>query len=206
MNPVSCLRGVPIVLGTLLLVPAPVWAAPQELVQQLTECARMADPAKRLECYDALARRFVETPPGPDNPKRKWGVNIKVSPIDDAKIVTLYLEAAGTEPSVEKAPFLFLRCRRGETNAYITWNKRLAHGEVVVRLGKKAAERQYWNLSTDNEATFYAGDSVAFIRSLMESDRLVAQVDLKGEGSVSAVFELAGLASAVTPLRDSCRW
>jgi hypothetical protein len=153
---VSVGRRLSIVVGACLLVSVPERAGSQDLIQRLTECARIADPAQRLSCYDTLARESTDADSGPGRADRKWGVSTKVDPIDDAKTVTLYLEAAVTEPPAEKAAFLFLRCRRGETNVYITWNRPLANGEVMVRLGKAAAKRQYWNLSTDNEATFYA--------------------------------------------------
>jgi type VI secretion system protein VasI len=195
--------GLPVVLSGVLLSSFPAGGEAQDLARRLAECSGLKDSAERLECYDALARSLTEHP---EKPTGNWGKNEKENPLDDTRTVTLWLQATSVEPAYDESAFLFIRCRSGQTSVYITWNKALANAEVLVRLGKGDLERQYWNLSTDNEATFYREDAVTFAKALMESERLVAKVSPKDSYPTTAVFELAGLATAIEPLRQTCGW
>lgn len=173
----------------------------QGIAAELIECSRIEATADRLACYDGMARAVEETLAGE---RGKWGVNVKENPLDDSRTITLYLEATNVSPPRGKAVYLFLRCRRGEMTAYITWNRALANGETMIRLGKGEAQREYWNLSTDLEATFYPHQTVDLIEDLMANEVLTAQVNPRDSIPMTAVFELSGLARAIVPLREGC--
>lgn len=193
-----------------LLVMASVWFAGsagstsgQELRDRLLDCARIQDDGERLDCFDGLAGSLQASS---EVAESGWKMNAKSDPIDDTETLTLYLAAANTTPEVEKPVYLFIRCRSGETSSFITWNRELAGAETLVRFDQAEAERQYWNLSTDSEATFQPGDGEAFVKRLMETRVLTVQVNPVDSRPLTAVFDLAGLEDAVDPLRESCGW
>jgi type VI secretion system protein VasI len=174
----------------------------RDLAGMLTECSQIEDASERLDCYDNIARGLQEA----RSARGKWGVNEQTSQLDDSKTITLYLAAANVTPPPKEPVFLFLRCRDGKTTAYITWNRELANGELMMRLGKDDPERQYWNLSSDSEASFFPAETVEFIKVLMSNRLLTAQMNPRDGLPMTAVFELDGLDTAVLPLREACGW
>lgn len=189
-------------IGIMLVIPGfsnPAGA--QGIAAELIECSKIEATADRLACYDGMARAVEETLAGE---RGKWGVNVKENPIDDSRTITLYLESSNVNPPREKPVYLFLRCRGGEMTAYITWNRALANGETMIRLGKGEAQREYWNLSSDAEATFYPDETEDLIEDLMANELLTAQVNPPDSVPMTAVFELSGLIRAIVPLREGC--
>jgi type VI secretion system protein VasI len=167
------------------------------------ECSRIEDTSDRLACYDRLAQEVDEVRSGDLG---KWRVNVRDNPRDDSRTITLYLVATNVSPPRDEAVFLFLRCRDGETTAHVTWNRALANGETMIRLGGGEAERVYWNVSSDSEATFYPGETSDFVQILLGNELLALQVNPRDSLPMTAVFELAGLDRAIEPLREGCPW
>lgn len=189
------------------LLAAVVPASGQEILRRLDACARLQDPAERLACYDAVARSLglspADLPAGQDS-TGGWGVDVKQDPMDDSRVVTLYLGAESVSPPSDREVFLFIRCRHERLEVYITWNRPLANGEVLVRMGEGPSERQYWDLSTDAEASLVPGDSLAFLHRLQEVPRLAAKVNPKDSTPVTAVFRLDGLSAMLGKLPAAC--
>lgn len=189
------------------LLPAPRPASGQEILRRMDACAQLEDPAERLACYDALARSLGLNPSPPRTAADStgdWGVNVKQDPLDDSRVVTLYLGAESLSPPSDREVFLFVRCRHRELEIYITWDRPLANGEVLVRLGEGPSERQYWNLSTDAEASLVPGDSGAFLRRLLAVPRLVAKVNPRDSVPMTAVFRLDGLSTVMGRVPTDC--
>ena len=102
---------------------------------------------------------------------------------------------------------LVLRCKSNKTEAYINWRDYLgSEAHVTWRIGAEDARTGRWVLSTDEKATFYPYDDIAFIRQLLNADRLVAQVTPYSETPVTAVFDLTGLTNVIIPLQEACGW
>lgn len=103
---------------------------------------------------------------------------------------------------------LILRCKSNKTEAYINWQDYLgSDAYVTTRIGDQDARNRKWSLSTDSQATFYpGGGDISFIKRLMDSDRLVAQVTPYNESPVTAVFDIRGLEEEIEPLREACNW
>lgn len=140
-------------------------------------------------------------------PLTAWMVDTSTNPLDDSKTVILQNEATEGGTRWGNKPTLVLRCQSNKTNAYINWGDYLGdRPKVTTRLGDQPAETRYWTSSTDDRATFFPGNDVAFIKSLMEVDRLVAQVTPYNESPVTAVFNLAGLTDEIVPLQEACGW
>ena len=128
--------------------------------------------------------------------------------MDDTRTVVLSLRASGGQSTRGEPILLVLRCRSGETEAFIRWNDYLGLDEarVTTRIGNAKAETRSWNISTDNLATFYRRNDVEFIKALLNTDRFLAQVTPYGENPVTATFDITGLSIAVVPLRETCGW
>lgn len=135
-----------------------------------------------------------------------WEVSQTANPIDDSPTVVLSIDAGSPSSSLRSAPSLILRCKSKNVDVYINWRQFLGSDEtdVTVRLGRAAATRNSWGLSTDNEATFYPGRASTFITQLMSVDTLVAMTTPYSESPVTAVFAVSGLSSKIAPLREAC--
>ncbi len=182
------------------------------LSQEIAKCAAISSDLERLVCFDTLARAQ-----GLDRPQPRavptadvgaWQVRDEVNPLDDTRTVDLALVATGGTAPDDRQVILNIRCHGGETELYINWRSHLGSGaQVATRIGTGAVDRRPWNLSSNQQATFYPrNDAVAFIKALMTADRLVAQVSPSAGNPVTAVFETPGLENAVKPLRQACRW
>jgi type VI secretion system protein VasI len=180
--------------------------------EEIAKCAAHKASAERLVCFDSLAKSI-----GVDKPtttvtagKGKWLVRSDKSPINDSTNVFLSLNAEQAVRSGYKTvtPTLIIRCSEGKTNVYITWDLYLGleSTTMLTRLDKEAAVSKTWAISTDNKAVFVSGSDVAFAKSLMAHQSLLAQITPYGESPVMTTFDVGGLTEAVKPLREACKW
>jgi len=166
----------------------------------------------RLECYDQLARRNnlmgQQSNAVPAVGVGKWSVSDKTNPIDDTRTVVLVLEATTGKSRSRQEVRLVLRCQSKKTEAYINWHEFLGtkSAEVTYRIGNAKAIKSTWSLSTDNKASFFPGDPVAFMKDLSEETTFVAQVTPYMESPLTASFDTTGLVNAIKPLRQTCGW
>lgn len=138
----------------------------------------------------------------------KWSASVQTNPIDDTKTVTLYLTANEGKSHMGRMINLVIRCKSNTTELIISWWDYLGLNEtsVITRVGNATAEQKMWSLSSNNTATFYPGSPIAFIKSLMSADKLVAQVTPYNESPVTAIFDIRGLTAAIRPLQETCGW
>lgn len=139
-----------------------------------------------------------------------WLVKDEVSPIDDSRNVTLMkaAEAPETRNRLGESRALVIRCKERRTEVYISWGDYLGLEEtgVLTRHDAQGAATQAWRISSDHQATFYPWNPVEYARRLSTHQKLVAQVTPYGENPVLVTFDLTGLAEALHPLQDACRW
>jgi hypothetical protein len=138
-----------------------------------------------------------------------WTLKEDTDPLDDSPVVILSNEASSGRVSLGDAPTLLLRCQKGRSEAYINWGTYLgSDGTIAVsyRIGSAPQQRSRWGMSTSNRATFFPGRDIDFIKSLVEADRLVAQVTPYSESPVTAIFDLAGIQDHIGKLREACGW
>ena len=104
---------------------------------------------------------------------------------------------------------LIVRCARGETEVFVSWNDYLGSDSLVpvsVRVDDGSVTDDFWYASTDNTATFYPDDEITFINRLSWAQRLVLQTTPYNEGPTTAVFDLAGMENAIANVREACDW
>jgi type VI secretion system protein VasI len=182
----------------------------------VARCAALPSPTERLTCYDALAIKLGVTGgkstliSPPSKGTGKWSVRTETSPIEDSKNAYLSLESddmiRGAIGSAQ--PSLTARCKENKTEVFVTWGVYLGLEEtdVLVRLDSEKATRSSWSNSTDNQATFYGGSDIAFLKQLTGHQKLLLEVTPYGESPAMVSFDIQGLSEAIRPLQEACGW
>jgi type VI secretion system protein VasI len=178
--------------------------------KEYAKCAFIEGDLARLECFDNLAKvkkldgRQVQ--PTSIAGKGKWQVSVDVNPVDDSKTVTLVLDADSGKNRWGNAVFLVARCKSNSTDLYIGWNDYLgSEASILTRIGDNKAVTNRWTLSTDKKASFHR-KAIPFLKEMLTSPKLVAQVTPYNESPVTAIFNTSGLENAIKPLRETCSW
>ena len=178
--------------------------------KEIALCAAKDGDLDRLECYDSIARKNGLDGPqdistGPES-EGKWQTSKKQNPIDDSITATAVLAADSGNSRFGNPIALVVRCSSTGTVLYINWQDYLgSSADVTFRIGKAAAERREWQLSTDSQATF-ANNPIKKLKTMLEARKLVAQVTPYNESPVTAIFDLTGIKKAVGPIRETCAW
>jgi type VI secretion system protein VasI len=170
----------------------------------------MEGDLSRLECFDSLAKKKNldgrQVQPTSITGKGKWNVSVDVNPIDDSKTVTLILDADSGASRWGKPVYLVARCQSNATDLYIGWSDFLgSEADVLTRVGDNKAITQRWSMSTDKKATFHS-KPIPFLKEMLTSSKMVAQVTPYNESPVTAIFNTSGLDNAIKPLRETCNW
>lgn len=192
---------------TLFLFSTTSLAATQE--KDLAKCAVITADLDRLECFDSLtkAKKLNTKQPLPTTEGNgKWNVSWTKNPVDDSKTVTLVLDADSGRSRWGNNISMVARCKSNKTNLYINWNDYLGRkARVLSRIGSNKAVTRTWSISTDSKATFHPRP-ISFLKEMMKSDKLVAQITPYNESPVTAIFNTAGLVNAIKLLRETCHW
>ncbi len=178
--------------------------------KEYAKCAVIEGDLARLECFDNLAQEKNldgrQLQPTSIAGKGKWNVSVDVNPIDDSKTVTLVLDADSGRNRWGNPVYLVARCKSNTTDLYIGWNDYLgSEADVLTRVGDNKAITQRWSMSTDKKATFHR-KPIPFLKEMLTSSKMVAQVTPYNESPVTAIFNTSGLENAIKPLRETCSW
>lgn len=132
-----------------------------------------------------------------------WVVGeIESDPITDAAAATSILPAEGSSTIA-----LIVRCRAPITEVFIGWSDYLADNDrVTLRLDDEEPVERSWPMSTDSTATFYPGNGDTFAKTLLAHEVMVARVTPYNSGPLTATFQLAGIETALAPVREACGW
>ena len=199
-----------IYMGCLFFVlQTPVEAATIEEV--LAYCRAQTEADKRLACFDELARAVAEgevLPNLPSSGTGQWEVSQELSPIDDSRNVYMRLEAEDEGYAAKSRPALMVRCTEGEINVFISFDSRLSYGddkiEILSRFDQQPAKKNDWGLSTDRKAIFTPHSAAFWAIKIERAQKLFVRLTPSEENPISAIFNLAGSAEAMRPLRESC--
>ncbi|GLW38693.1 hypothetical protein Pcaca04_26290 [Pectobacterium carotovorum subsp. carotovorum] len=193
----------------------PTYTKNDQKLESRDQCPDEKNGTKRLACYDRFfstkfdkSKAVIE--PTPED-KGNWHVSTKISPIDDSQNVFISLEAneSFVGPFGERVkPTLYVLCREKKTELLINWDVYLGLDETTMlhRLDKQKAVNRTWSISTDTKAVFYSGRAIDFIKSLMSSEKMYAQITPYNENPVAATFNLQGLSGTIKPLQKACGW
>ena len=197
------MRQILLVAASLLLA-ANASAAINE--KEYAKCAIVEGDQARLECFDNLTAakklNVRQVKPASFVGKGKWYVSVD----SDTKAVTLTLNADSGKNRWGKPVYLVARCKNNTTDLYIGWNDYLGReASVQTQVGTHKEITQSWNMSTDKNTTYH-NEPIPFIKEMLDSSKLVTQVTLYNKSSVTAVFNTAGLANIIKPLRERCGW
>lgn len=211
-----------LVISILIIFSIPIFAETstntytvEELTKEIAKCAAIKGDLERLEAYDSLSRLLGVAYPRVIYPDvkgtGKWISNKKINPIDDTPTVKFILRSDSGKSTYGGSIYLKLRYYNGKTDVIIDWdsivgNMLSGEVEVLTRIGDEKAITLNWGGSTDYKATFYPGNSVEFIRKLMNTDKLVAQATPYFENPITAIFDIRGLKDAIEQFNDTLHW
>lgn len=181
------------------------------LVREIGACAAIADGPRRLEAYDALAKK-LGVGRKPVEGMGKWNVKTTVSPIDDSQTVLASLEA-DPESTIRlkggQLPQLVVRCKQGEIDAYTITGaraeKEMKEGKatVTLRYDKETAFDVLMDQSTDGDALFWP-DARASARKMLQAERLIVVFTPENASPALIQFDLRGFAVVHKQLEEAC--
>lgn len=184
--------------------------------REMATCAAIQSSVERLACFDSLAKkRDVADPKVDVVTNGDWQVKTETSKIDDTTNVMMLLESANSfqsRMSGSQNATLYIACREGSTDFAIHMGGEFlsstgGFGEVTYRIDKDKAKKVSFVESTDNKALgLWQGRGIKFIKEIMSAGTLLLQVTPFRESAITLEFNVAGLAEAVKPLRQACKW
>lgn len=179
--------------------------------KEYAKCVAIQGDLARLDCFDTLAKKHnldgAQVRANSIAGKGNWEVFNELNPVDDSETVKLLLEADSGKSPWGEPVYLVVRCRSNNTELFIGWGDVIAVDEasVLTRVGKNKAVTRLWNTSTNLTSTFHR-KPISFIKEMMASTALLAQVTPYGANPVTAIFNTSGLEKAIRPLRETCGW
>jgi len=83
-----------------------------------------------------------------------------------------------------------------------------SYGDIDYRVDTEKAKKVSGSASTDNKALglWGGGKSIPVIKQMIGKEKIVVRMTPYSESPFTATFNIAGLAEAVKPLREECRW
>jgi type VI secretion system protein VasI len=186
-----------------------------DLVTAARACAADADSDRRLLCYDGVFRTQVESPP--IEGKGKWVVQTDTSKLTDSRNAVAYLSSEDTFPArfggSEKHAEMWIRCFENATSFQIGFADHFladngSYGKVTYRIDDKKAQSKGMAESTDHSVLglWNGGSSIPLIKSMIGGKRMIVRLTPFNESSLEATFDIAGVAEAIKPVRETCKW
>lgn len=175
-----------------------------------SECPSIVNDIARLACYDNQAKKNENEDKQestlPAKKENEWIVDIRESPLNDEKEVTL-MKMSDENANTRSPAFLIFRCERNSTEAYVSWREYIGSDNMKVsyRTDKDEAKTVWWNPSSNGQATFIP-KPISFINSLEGKNSIYIEAEKYRGGRVSGTFDLTGLQEAIIPLRGACNW
>jgi type VI secretion system protein VasI len=183
---------------------APNTIAPTSTIAPATTIAPTARPTLR-----PTETRKPATPVAKGN----WRVTTETSELDDTKTVTATLDAEKkVAGSLSLPPALIFRCRKGKLEAYVYVGTQIQNepgaGDTAtarIRFDRNAPETITMGESTAGSGLFF-DDPVSIINTMLEHDRVVFGYTPFGRTPTEIAFDLYGIAEAVKPLQEACKF
>lgn len=199
-------KSLPAIAAVLLMC----FANAAQAQSKVADCARIDADAERLKCYDFASGRLTQSSESTGN----WRLETKTNPMDDTTTVIAFLSSDEKGTVMRSAPLLVARCQSDTTEAYISFDTYLGDDSgsvynsyklITVRVDKDKAVEEKWTTSTDHKAAF-APNSIALLRQIANSDRLVVQTTPYGANPITAIFTTSGGRGIIEKIAGACNW
>jgi hypothetical protein len=132
----------------------------------------------------------------------KWRVTEDIDKFDDSKVIAFFLDSNEFPKKT-----LIIRCNKGITELYVTWEEYLgSKAYVSMRLGEGSTDFSEWNLSTDKEATFYPKNVNKLISKILMEDTLILQCIPYNDNPITLTFDISYLKNISKGYLDVLKW
>ncbi len=190
------------------------------VMSEESRCATTGGPANEspLQIAAAAPASAAAPPAGaaPAGDTGRWVVSEDESAFDDSRTVVLSVESDDEIRGRFGPPgpaSVYLRCMENTTVVYMVMNDLFlsdiqGFGKVEYRIDAGKAGSVSMTASTDNKALglWNGGSSIPFIKRLLQGERAVFRATPLNESPVEFAVDLAGIETAVVPLREACSW
>ncbi len=183
---------------------------------EFIRCTKIESVLKRLDCYDnitisqkAITQVTKKTTRKPilnlaEYDKGKWKISVDTDPFDNSKTISVRLASDSGKNQWGKSIELFARCERETVQLFIDWEDTLGKdAEVLTQIGANASITELWPMSKNNQVTYHPNPA-EFIRKLLKTDKLLAQITPLGEDEITATFNMKGLSYVIQPIQELC--
>lgn len=186
--------------------------------EQPNSCHALSNTTQRLECYDKstgydypVAKPQDETTtPLPDG--KQWNVDIKGSALDDRKDVYMRVTSDQVQPTGygnTSHAFLYVRCMKNSTNAFITFDSYTSDNQSVKYRLDDGSTKKIWMETMnggDGIGIWSGARAIPFIKSLLDKKKLVVAYGSYSNANIEFSFDISGLRAKIEPLATSCSW
>ena len=193
-------------------------------VAHAQDCPSIDNDIERLNCFDktypSVDKKELPSTKALSAPKSTYNLNTWVhkrekDKMNDSFTNTIAIYAStGLNNYGKKIP-LIIQCYKKKawgklkpfTSLYVDWGNYLGqNAKVTTRIGSNKPKTSSWTVSNDGVVSFYLGNDVKFINSLLADDILTLKVTPYSQNPVTASFDISGLGEAIKPIRQACKW
>lgn len=179
--------------------------AADHLLEEMDTCAKIKNHSQRLDCYDALQKKYGKTPP-----RGVWRLETKIFP-EESKQINLSLQAnnAIVNNAKTNTPTLVLRCKQNKTEVYIVTgiksyiNQAPHRSTVYLSFDDEKPQQFLFTESIDGQALF-APNPLSLIRTMLKSKTLTVQFTPSNAYPAMITFNINGLDKLIEDLRKEC--
>lgn len=174
------------------------------------KCAAETNTVNRLSCFDDFAKANNLAPSSKDttpSAASKWQTSTDKDPLTDKSVHYAMLKADEGRGRFGDQIDLIIRCKSGQTEAYINWSTFLGSERLSVtsRIDKSPASTSSWGISTDHKASFMP-QQVATLKRFEGASSFVVSLTPYSESPVTAIFDITGASDAFKDIRRDCKW
>jgi len=132
-----------------------------------------------------------------------WELKEEISKVDGTKKAYLYLKS---DPNKVRSPSIIVRCRKGQTEAFLSTDDYLGDSQnVVMRLDENKPRKVWMRVSQGNDALFFS-KTKKVLKEMFGKKKLFVRYRTYSKGDREIEFDIVGLKAAVMPIRKLCKW
>lgn len=142
-------------------------------------------------------KKYVEKP----NDYGNWRSKIEIDPITDNK--KIYFRVYSTQGGYS----MFIRKNGEELELYIDWKVELGSTRnVIFRIDDRTPETKSWDISTDGQCSFYPGNALSTIKSLLDANQVSVRCEPENKSPITAIFDVTDFRNIVEKYNEDLKW